>query len=292
MPISIDFIVTTALNGLVQGVVLVLVAAGLSLVFGLMRVVNFAHGSFFMIGAYAGALIAPTAGYFLAMLAALVVGGILGVVVEYLMIRPLYGKEPVVQILATFGIALMIRESIKWIYGTGSLSMSTPSYLRGPVSVAGISYSLYSLFLLFVGIVVIVALDYVLQSTDVGSIIRGASRDPGMIRMLGIDINHYWTGLFGVGAALAALAGMLVSPIQPITPTMDFSMLLLAFVVVIFGGMGSYRGSVVAGLVLGQVMAFTTIFWAPGSNVIALVVLAVALLVQPEGLLGEPEVLE
>jgi branched-subunit amino acid ABC-type transport system permease component len=99
-------------------------------------------------------------------------------------------------------------------------------------------------------------------------------------------------GLFGVGAALAALAGMLVSPIQPITPTMDFSMLLLAFVVVIFGGMGSYRGSVVAGLVLGQVMAFTTIFWAPGSNVIALVVLAVALLVQPEGLLGEPEVLE
>lgn len=292
MQITADLLATTALNGMVQGVLLVLVAAGLSLVFGLMRVVNFAHGSFFMVGAYTGAVVSAEAGYLPAMLGAVVVGGVVGVVVELLMIRPLYGKDPIVQILATFGIALMIRESIKWIFGTSALSMGRPELLQGPVTVAGISYSIYSLFLLLVGAVVIVVIDYILQSTDVGSVIRGASRDADMIRMLGININHYWTGLFGAGAALAALAGMLVGPIQPVEPTMDFSMLLLAFVVVIFGGMGSYRGSVLAGLVLGQVMAFTTIVWAPGSSVIALIVLAIALLVRPEGLLGEPEVLE
>lgn len=292
MQITPDLLATTVLNGLVQGTVLVLVAAGLSLVFGLMRVVNFAHGSFFMIGAYTGAVVSAEAGYFSAMLAAVVVGGVVGMGIEFLMIRPLYGKDPIVQILATFGIALMIRESIKWLFGTSALSMGRPELLQGPVTVAGISYSIYSLFLLFVGLVIIVVIDYILQSTDVGSVIRGASRDASMIRMIGININQYWTGLFGAGAALAALAGMLVGPIQPIEPTMDFSMLLLAFVVVIFGGMGSYRGSVLAGLVLGQVMAFTTIVWAPGSSIIALVVLAIALLVRPEGLLGEPEVLE
>jgi branched-chain amino acid transport system permease protein len=285
-------VVSAMLNGLVNGMVLILVAAGLSLIFGLMRVVNFAHGSFYMIGAYTAALTAPTIGSYLALALAIVVTGVIGMVLEFVSLRPLYDRDPLLQLLATFALALMIREGIKYIYGTGSLSMNAPTGLRGSVQLGAFSYSAYNLLLVLVGAVVIVAVDLTLRETNVGSIIRGAAHDDGMIRILGIDIDRYWTVVFGVGTALAGLAGALVGPIRDINPAMDFTILLPAFVVVILGGLGSFRGSVLSGLLLGQVMSFTTLYWSQGSEIIAFVLLIVALLVRPEGLLGEPEMIQ
>jgi branched-subunit amino acid ABC-type transport system permease component len=292
MIIGLEQFFTTMLNGLGQGMILVLVAAGLSIVFGMARVVNFAHGSFFMIGAYFTALLADHVGFFPALLIATLLTGAVAAVVEFLLIRPLYGRDLLLQILLTFGLALVIRELVIIGVGPTALSLSAPDVLRGSISLEVISYARYNLFLIIFGAVLIVAIDYVLRQTEVGSLIRGASRDNEMVRLLGVNIYFYWTAVFAAGAALAGLAGGLVGVIQPIQPTMDFSMLLIAFVVVVLGGMGSFRGTVVAGLLVGLVMSFTSIWWPGGSEAIALLLLAVTLLVKPEGLLGEPEVLE
>lgn len=292
MVLELGTVVSTVLNGLVNGMILILVAAGLSLIFGLMRVVNFAHGSFYMIGAYTAALTATNIGFYPALVLAAVVAGVVGMVLEFVTLRPLYDRDPLLQLLATFAIALMIRETIKFLYGTGSLSMNAPMALRGSVQLSGFSYSAYSILLLLVGGVIIFAIDKTLRSTNVGSIIRGAAHDDEIIRILGINIDWYWTAVFGVGTALAGVAGALVGPIRQIHPAMDFTILLPAFVVVILGGLGSFRGSVLSGILLGQVMSFTTLYWAQGSEIIAFILLVVALLIRPEGLLGEPEVIE
>lgn len=161
--------------------------------------------------------------------------------------------------------------------------MNAPAGLRGSVRLGTFSYSTYNLLLVLVGAVVIVAVDLTLHETNVGSIIRGAAHNDGMIRILGINIDRYWTVIFGAGTALTGLAGALVGPIRDVNPAMDFTILLPAFVVVILDGLGGFRGSVLSGLLLRQVMSFTTLYWSQEIEIIAFVLLIVALLVRPEG---------
>lgn len=294
--VSVDLIFAAVVNGLVQGMILVLLSIGLSLVFGLMRVVNFAHGVFYMMGAYFVAATVNVLGFFPSLLLAVIFVGIFGGIVEYIIIRPLYDEDHILQIFVTFAITLSVTEAVRYITetttGTSSMSMNIPSYLVGFYSIGPTSASYYETFIIAFGAVVTILLWLALVRTDVGSIVRGATRDPEIIRAMGINIQQYWTGLFAFGCGLAALAGGISAPIRPILPDMGITILILVFVVVLVGGLGSYVGTVIAGLLIGQVMAITGVIWSPGSEIVAFGLLIVVLLLRPEGLMGEPEVLE
>lgn len=282
-------------NGLIYGILLSLISIGLSLIFGLMRVINFAHGAFYMIGAYVAASTTGIIGYLPAIVLAAVVVMVVGIFVEYVLLRPLYGKDHMLQILLTFALTLIISEAISqlanWRTGSSSMSMGVPEYLLGSISLTFITIPVFDLFRSILGIGLILLGWVVLTSTNYGIIIRGSTRDREMIEATGINVERYWTGMFASGAALAGIAGALVAPTRPITPAMDVEIILIAFIIIIFGGMGSYVGTIIASLIIGLIITISSTYYPELSYVLIFVVLIVTLLVRPWGLMGEPEVI-
>ena len=243
------------LNGLQLGITLFLMSAGLTLVFGIMQVINLAHGSFYMIGAYVGATVAAYTGSFLlAMLAAVATAAATGCVVEILVLRHLYARQHLDQVLATFGLIMFFNELIRIIWGRQPLFMNVPGALAKSIQLLpGLQYPTYRLAVIGIGLLVALFLWLMFAKTRIGMQIRAGSSNREMVGALGVNINLLYTLVFGLGAALAGLAGVMAGPILSVEPGMGESILILTFVVIVIGGIGSIRGAVAGALLVGMV---------------------------------------
>lgn len=280
-------------TGLVLGMIYVLLAIGLSLIFGLMTVVNFAHGALYMLGAYFGVLLlSHTKSFWVALIVAPLMVGALGLLIERFLIRRLYGRSPDDPLLLTFGLSLILIEGVKVFWGKIGLTLDPPRALAGAVDLGFMVFPAYRLFLIAITIVVLITLYFFLGRTNIGLIIRAGSRDPLMVRALGIDLGRVWLVVFGIGTALAGLAGILAGPMRGAYAEMGVNMVIESFVVIVVGGMGSLLGAVVAGLLIGQVVGLTTLFVPKLAEIMVFMVMALVLLVRPSGLFGEAGLLE
>ena len=247
------FLVQT-LNGLQLGVLLFLIAAGLTLVFGVMDFINLAHGVQYMLGAYLmAAFAALTGGFWLAFALTLPAALVLGLALEALVFRRLYGRSHLDQILATFGVVLFLNESVKAVFGAEPLSVPMPEALSGSVRLLGVNHPVYRLALLAVGLAVAGALALVVNRTRIGMLVRAGAQDAPMVSALGVDVRRVFLFVFGFGAMLAGLAGALIAPILSVEPGMGDNLLILAFVVIVIGGVGSIRGAFFGALIVGLV---------------------------------------
>jgi branched-chain amino acid transport system permease protein len=286
-------LVAQVFTGLVLGMIYVLLAVGLSLIFGLMTVVNFAHGALYMLGAYFGVLLLGyTKSFWVALIVAPLMVGALGLLIERFLIRRLYGRSPDDPLLLTFGLSLILVEGVKVFWGKIGLTLDPPRALAGAVDLGFMTFPAYRLFLVAVIVAVLIALYFFLERTNIGLIIRAGSRDPLMVRALGIDLGRVWLLVFGLGTALAGLAGILAGPMRGAYAEMGVTMVIESFVVIVVGGMGSLLGAVVAGLLIGQVVGLTTLFVPKLAEIMVFMVMAVVLLVRPSGLFGEAGLLE
>ena len=262
MPMSTILIIEQVLNGLQFGVMLFLMAAGLTLIFGVMGLINLAHGSLYMIGAFAAAAVAGAIGSFLlAILAAMVAAAFAGAIVEMAVLRRLYARDHLDQVLATFALILIFSEGTRWIFGSLPLYLNIPSWLAGPITLpGGIQYPLYRLALIVVGLLVWLGLWALIERTRLGIQIRAGENDREMIAALGINISKLYTLVFALGAALAGLAGALVGTIQSVQVGMGEPVLILAFVVIVIGGIGSIKGAFIGALLVGLTSTLGGIF--------------------------------
>ena len=243
------------LNGLQLGITLFLMSAGLTLVFGIMQVINLAHGSFYMIGAYVGATVVAASGSFiLGIIAALAAAGLVGMAVEVLVLRQLYRRDHLDQVLATFGLIFFFNEMTRIIWGKQPLFMDMPIWLKGNIELLpGLIYPVYRLAVILVGILVALLLWYLFSKTRLGMQIRAGASNRDMISALGVNIKLLYTLVFGLGTLLAGLAGVMAGPIFAVESGMGESILILTFVVIVIGGIGSVRGAVVGALMVGLV---------------------------------------
>jgi len=250
---SLVLILEQVLNGLQFGVMLFLMAAGLTLIFGVMGLINLAHGSLYMIGAFAAAAVAGATGSFLLALAgALAAAALAGVLVELLVIRRLYARDHLDQVLATFALILIFSEGTRWVFGSFPLFLDIPDALSGPVTLpGGIQYPFYRLVLIGIGLAVALGLWLVIAKTRLGIRIRAGENDREMIAALGVDISALYTAVFALGAGLAGLAGALVGAIQSVQVGMGEPVLILAFVVIVIGGIGSIKGALIGAILVG-----------------------------------------
>ena len=278
-------ILTQLLNGLVVGMTLALLAVGLSIIFGMLNVVNFAHGAFYMIGPYVAVLVVQATGNFwLGLLAGTVCVSLIGMAVEFFGVRPLYGKGEILPLLLTFGISMIFTESILAIFGPLGNVIKKPALMSGAVDLGFIMYPKYRLFLIFFTVVLTLVLWLFITKTRLGLLIRAGTQDTTMARALGVRVKPLFTLVFGIGAALAAVAGVMSAAIQGIEPYMGMKVLIPAFVVVTVGGLGSFRGAVIAALIIGEAKCISILIWPPMSDVIMFVFMALVLLLKPEGL--------
>lgn len=302
---SFLLLIEQILNGLQFGVMLFLTAAGLTLVFGVMGLINLAHGSLFMIGAFAAAATAAATGSFLLALAAsLAAAAAAGALVEVLVIRRLYNRDHLDQVLATFALILIFSEGTRWVFGSFPLYLNIPPALSGPITLpGGIEYPVYRLTIIAVGLLIALGLFLLIARTRLGVRIRAGESDREMIAALGIDINRLYTVVFALGAALAGLAGALVGAIQSVQVGMGEPVLILAFVVIVIGGIGSIKGALIGSILvgltdtLGGVLLPETfkLFMDPASatavgsalaSMLIYILMAVVLIVKPMGLYG------
>ncbi len=291
------------LNGLQQGVTLFLLAAGLTLVFGIMHLINLAHGTLYMVGAYVAAAVTKASGSFLiGVVAALVAAGLVGALVEIIALRKLYRRDHLDQVLATFGVILFFNELTKMIWGAQALFLSPPDFLAGTVEILpGMPYPAYRLFIIGIGLAVGLGLRHLILNTRVGMLIRAGATHRDMVGALGVDIDRLFTIVFAIGAMLAGLAGAMAGPMLAVEVGMGEQILILTFVVIIIGGIGSVRGALVGALLVGLVdtygraflpMAMRTVLdpaaadniGASISNVAIYVLMAAVLIWRPRGL--------
>jgi len=287
--LTLDLLLLQIVTGVALGSIFVLLAIGLSLIFGMLTVVNFAHGAFFMGGAYLGVFLYGLTKNFWVCLVLVPLGiGLLGLVVERFLVRPLYGRNIDDPLLLTFGLGYILVETVRILFGLNGIPFSTPAGLRGAVDL-GIGYfPLYRLFLIIATAVIVLGLWLFIEKTKYGLIIRAGARDPEIVRVLGIDVSKIWLLVFGLGTGIAGLSGILAAPLQAVTPEMGIPVLAEAFVVTVVGGMGSLVGAVVAGLLVGIVVAMTSLFAPEMAKVSIFALMALVLLVRPQGLFGRP----
>ena len=276
-----------ALNGLSYGVLLFLLSVGLTLIFGMLDVINLAHGSFYMLGAYAGlATLAVTGNFWLAVLAAPLAVGLIGALMERVCLRSLYRRSPLDQVLLTFGFIYLFEDVVKWIWGGKIRSIPPPEVFSGSVSFFGATVPSYRLFMIVFGLAMAMVLWLLIERTRLGAIIRAGVFDAEMSAGMGINIDRVFTGVFAFGAALGGLSGVIAGPIQSASPPMGAGILIPALIVVVVGGLGSLKGSLVGSLIIGQAETFGKA-WLPGSSmVIIYVVMALVVLFRPQGLFG------
>jgi branched-chain amino acid transport system permease protein len=253
--VTLLLLVEQGLNGLQLGVMLFLMAAGLTLVFGIMDMINLAHGSFYMVGAYLTAAFAPVFDSFaLAVLAALPLAALVGMAVEVVALRTLYRREHLDQVLATFGLILFFNELVRIVWGPQPIFLQPPPWLSGTVEIIpGVPYPAFRLAIIAVGLAVAVFLYLLITRTRTGMLIRAGASNREMLGALGVDVKRLYTLVFGLGAALAALAGAMAGPVLAVQVGMGESVLILTFVVIVIGGLGSVRGALVGALLVGMV---------------------------------------
>lgn len=282
----IDMIVSQIANGLVLGFVYVLIAVGLSITFGLLGVINFAHGAFFALGAYFAWQLFHWFGWAAVIFAPPLVG-LVGMAVEATIIRRLYGKEPLLSLIVTFALALLIEAIIRFTWGADGKPFNAPQIFSGIVEFGPLLITKYRVAVLGATIATLLGLWAFLAWTPYGRILRAGSRDPEMVELLGINLPRVLTAAFGLGCALAATAGVLAAPLWAVSPSMSANAVMPAFVVVAIGGLGSFRGAVVAGLAVGVVISLTIQFKPEAAAASMYVLMFAIMLLRPRGLFGE-----
>jgi branched-chain amino acid transport system permease protein len=279
------------LNGLVLGLTYVAIAIGLTIIFGTLRLVNFAHGAFYAIGAYVGLVVAEQDGIVAGFVAAPIAVAIFAVILDRVVLRFFYQRDATAQLLLTFGIALVVQESLRLIFGGTAQQYPVPPALTSAVTLGSFAYPAYRLAFSAGVIVLIAAVWLFLERTNYGLIVRAGIRDRIMVQLLGGNIRAASTVVFAFGAALAGLVGATASPIYSVEPTTGFDFLVPSFVVVVVGGLGSFWGAVLGGLLIGELQSLTTLAFAPAANVVIYLCMALVLILRPQGLLGESEVI-
>jgi branched-chain amino acid transport system permease protein len=278
----------SVLNGLAIGSLLFILAVGLSIVFGMMDVLNLAHGALFLGGAYLGAAFAGSWGGFLAALALAAVGGLAAGALLSLMTEPLRKRSHLDQALLTLGVAFVVAELLIIAFGDDPLSVAAPPALDGSVSILGATYPTYRLVLIGVGAVLALVVYLVVERTRVGALVRATVADREMVAALGVDNRMVQATVFAVGSLLAATAGVLGGPIYGARPGLDATVLILALVVVVIGGLGSVRGALVGALIIGQVDTLGRLLLPDFASFILFAALALVLVLRPHGLFGSP----
>ncbi|HKH34252.1 MAG TPA: branched-chain amino acid ABC transporter permease [Beijerinckiaceae bacterium] len=280
------------LNGVQYGLVLFLVASGLTLVFGILGVINLAHGAFYMLGAYLAYWItAYTGSFWLALIGGVAVAFVVGLLLEEIFVKRLYGRDHLAQVLLSFGLILVLDELRHILFGKDVHSVAAPEFLRGSIQLTDVlSYPVYRLAICAFCLAVAVAIFFVIQKTRIGMIVRAGAENRDMTRALGIPFDVVNRYVFAVGIALAALGGIVVSPISTVFPGMDNQMLILSFVVVVLGGIGSVAGAAIGALLIGISDSFGKVFFPNFSSFTVYVLMAAVLLWRPNGILGRREV--
>ena len=259
---SLQLFIEQLLNGIQFGFMLFLMSAGLTLIFGVMGLINLAHGSFFMIGAFSASFVAGLTGNFLlAILASFIFPAFIGIMVEFSIIRKLYERDHLDQVLATFALILIFSEATRYIFGAFPLFLDIPNILQGNILLPGeIVYSKYRLIIIIIGLFIAIGLYFLINRTLLGIQIKAGQNDRQMIRVLGINISRLYTIVFAMGAALAGLAGALIGAIQSVEVGMGEPVLILAFVVIVIGGIGSIKGALVGALLIGVLDTMARLF--------------------------------
>ncbi len=284
---ALVLILEQVLNGLLAGAYYLLIALGLSLIFSLGGIVNLAHGAFYAIGAYLAVMLAPRIGFAGAFLASPVLVALLGIIVERLLFRRFYREDPILSLLLTFGLAMVIEQSLRMIFGAAPLPFSIPTELRGQILIGDFIYSRYRLIMLGVALAAVVATWFLVYRTAFGRIVRAGVQNPDMVGALGISLQPYMTAIVAIGIGLAGLAGVLLAPISGVHPAMGAEILTAAFVVVVIGGLGSFWGVIAAAALVGVVRGLTISFFPPAGEASMYLLMALVLLLRPRGLLGE-----
>jgi branched-subunit amino acid ABC-type transport system permease component len=287
------FLVVQCLNGLTQAMFLFLIASGLTLIFGVLGVLNFAHGSLYMLGAYlsytvTSLFVGSPAAFWVSLALASVGVAIVGGLVEAVFLRPVYRREELEQLLVTYALVLIISDAVKFIWGPDNRSVSRPAILAGSVLIAGRDFPTYNLLVLVLGPLVALGLWLLLSRTQFGRLIRAAANDREMVGVVGVDVSRLFTGVFMLGAWLGGLGGGLAAPAGAIYPGMDVEVIAESFIVVVVGGMGSLPGTLLGALIIGQLNAFGILFFPRFALLFVYVLMVVVLVTRPWGLLGKP----
>ncbi len=287
------FVAIQCLNGLTQAMFLFLIASGLTLIFGVLGVLNFAHGSLYMLGAYLSFTVTSLfVGRPGAFWVALVLGSLgvalAGGLIEAVFLRPVYRREELDQLLVTYALVLIIGDVVKFAWGPDNRSVSRPAILAGSVLIGGREFPTYNLVVIALGPLVAAALWLLLARTQFGRLIRAAASDREMVGVIGADVSKLFTGVFVLGAWLGGLGGGLAAPVGAIYPGMDVEIIAESFIVVVVGGMGSLTGTLLGSLLIGQLNAFGILFFPRFALLFVYVLMVVVLVLRPWGLLGKP----
>jgi branched-subunit amino acid ABC-type transport system permease component len=289
-----SFLFSQFMGGLTAAMFLFLIASGLSLIFGVLRVLNFAHGSFYMLGAYVAwqvvrwVSVSMPGHFWLAAIAAALAVAVLGGVIERFLFRFLYDREELYQLLFTYALVLILGDAAKFAWGTDQLTVSRPTILTGGFEVFGTIVPYYNLFIILMGPGIALGVWLMLTRTGLGRMVRAAALDREMLDALGANVGWLYTGMFMLSSALAGLSGALVTPIQSIVPGMDVEIIVQAFIVVVIGGLGSFWGTFWGSMLYGQVLSFGILIFPQFSLFSVFALMAVILIVRPWGLFGRP----
>ena len=288
---DLGYVAVQLFNGLVNGAFYALLSLGLAIIFGVLRVVNFAHGAVYMIGAFAAYLLLQQfgIGFWPALILAPLAVALLGVVVERLLLRGLYALDPLYGFLLTFGLTLFLQDAMRLRFGIQGQPYPTPDELAASVSLGLVSYPAYRLFVIVFALAVCVGTWYLIERTRLGMVVRAATERGELTRALGIDVDRWVTAVFAFGIGLAALAGVLAAPMRNVAPLMGSELIILTFAVVVIGGMGSIIGAVAAGFLIGVLASLGAVFNPALENLLVFALMAVVLLVRPAGLFGSRE---
>jgi len=280
-------IIEQVINGLLVGAYYLLIALGLSLIFSLGGLVNLAHGAFYALGAYLAVQLADHIGFAGALVVSPALVAIFGLVVERLLFRRFYRQDPALGLLLTFGLAMVIEQLLRIVFGAAPIPFSIPQLLKGQILLGDFIYSKYRLVMLLLAAIAVGGLWFLLQRTPFGRVVRAGVQNPDMVAALGISLTPYMSGVVAISVALAALAGVLLAPITGVHPAMGSEILTAAFVVVVIGGLGSFWGVVYAALIVGVVRGLTVYFFPPAAEASMYLLMLLVLLVRPRGLFGE-----
>jgi branched-chain amino acid transport system permease protein len=278
-------------NGLINGAFYALLSLGLAVIFGMLRVVNFMHGSLYMLGAFGAFLLGTRLGvsYWWALLISPVAVAIVGYALERTLLRRLYDLDVLYNLLLTFGLTLLIQDAMRLRFGIQGVPYPAPAQLQGVVVIGFMLFPTYRLFVLVFSLAVCLATWWLIERTRAGMIIRASTEHPMLTRALGVDVDRWIPLVFAFGVALAGLAGVLAAPMRAVSPLMGADLIITTFAIVVIGGMGSILGSVVTGFVVGALSAVAAVYYPAASNVLVFVIMAAVLLVRPAGLFGTAE---
>jgi len=280
-------LVSQLFNGLASGALLALISSGLTVIYGTLGVLNLAHGAMFVLGGYAGYVAYHATGSFvLAVAAGALFLAVLGGLIEWAVIRHFYARPPEDQLLVTFGIGIVIVELVRLIFGSLSLTVDPPSWAAGITSMGFMIYPTYRIAVLGIAAVALALLYVVLYRTRIGMVVRAGIEDSDMVDMLGINVYRVFMLVFGIGAMAAGFAGIINAPVVSLTPDMGESILVQTFVVVVIGGVGSFPGAILGGLISGEILSLTSMVDPAYSGVMLFAVMTLVLLLRPQGLLG------